>query len=151
MELYNFLRGTLAWTATIAGLWPLNIPLVALAYKIQNGPKAIEMEKQEFWLRSTFAALCVAVLTIAAVIVDYIITGMEFPAGPIHLAIFMAYIPAAVWILFLFFALDDLTQASTVLLFFVYMPAIVLYVLNWITGLWDPLLGYANSWLKVPT
>ena len=49
------------------------------------------------------------------------------------------------------FALDDLTQATTILLFYVYVPVIVLYVLNWITGLWDPLLGYANSWLKVPT
>jgi hypothetical protein len=35
VELYIFFLGTLAWIATITVLWPLNGPVIALAYKIQ--------------------------------------------------------------------------------------------------------------------
>ena len=39
MELYEFLRGTLAWTVSVAALWPLNIPLAVLAYRIHRGQR----------------------------------------------------------------------------------------------------------------
>ena len=47
MELYKFFWGALAWIATFAILWPINVPLIALAYKVQNGPKPISIEREE--------------------------------------------------------------------------------------------------------
>jgi hypothetical protein len=149
MELYDFLRGTIAWTVTVAGLWPFNIPLAALAYKIHNGPKPVEMETKEYWMRSTFAALGVALATIAMVIVDYLLAEVAgFPAGPIHLAVFMGYVPVAVWILFVFFALDDLLPALGLFVVYVYLPVLVLYVLNLLVPFWTPLVSFAGNWLK---
>ena len=51
MELFQFLRGTLAWMASITLLWPINVPLLALAFKIRQGAKEIDMERDEFWKR----------------------------------------------------------------------------------------------------
>ncbi len=150
-EMYEFLRGLLAWTATVAVLWPVNVPLAALAFKITHGQRPLDMETSEFWTRSTFAALGVSLLTLAMLIVDYwLAVKAEFPAGPIHLAIFMAYVPAAVFILFVFFALDDLLQALGLFVLYIYLPVLVLYVLNLLVGWWDPLVDYANEWLKAP-
>src|SRR5262245_12894111 len=130
MELYNFVRGVMAWTVTIAGL-PWGIPLVALAYKIQNGPKPITMPPREFWTRSTFAWLCVAVASWVMVFVDYLLaTWAQLPEGPIHIIVFMGYVPVAVWILFVFFAFDDLLTAVGLFVLYLYLPVFVLFVLN---------------------
>ena len=151
MELYNFLRESLAWTVTVAILWPANVPLAALAYKVRQGPRPIDMETLEFWLRSSMAAFALAVLTLVMVVIDVVLAhGADFPAGPVHLMVFMAYIPAAVWLLFVFFALEDLLQGLSVFMLYLYLPVIVLYVLNAIFGLWHWPLSTALSWLKSP-
>lgn len=152
MELYEFLRGTLAWTVTIAALWPVNIPLAVLAYRIHRGPQPIDLERNVLWIRATFASLCVALVTLAMVFVDYLLAyGAEFPAGPIHLAVFLGYVPIATWIFFVFFALDDLLPALGLFTLYVYLPVLVLYVLNLVVGFWTPLVDVANGWLKAPT
>jgi hypothetical protein len=152
VELYYFFRGTLAWTASVAALWPINVPLAALAYKIQNGPEPIKMPRKELWTRSAFGALAVALLTVVLLWFDYLLAeGADFPAGPIHLIIFMAYIPAAVWLLFVFFACDDLLPGLGLFVIYLYLPVLVLYVLNNFVAFWQPLVSFWEGWLKVPT
>ena len=152
MELYEFLRGTLAWTVSVAALWPLNIPLAVLAYRIHRGQRPIDMEPKELWIRATFASLCVALLTLAMVFVDYLLAfGADFPSGPIHLAVYLGYVPIAMWIFFVFFALDDLLPALGLFTLYVYLPVLVLYLLNLVVGFWQPLVNAAASWLKPPT
>jgi len=152
VELYEFLRGTLAWTVSVAALWPLNIPLAVLAYRIHRGQRPIDMEPKELWIRATFASLGVALLTLAMVFVDYLLAfGADFPAGPIHLAVFLGYVPIAIWIFFVFFALDDLLPALGLFMLYVYLPVAVLYLLNLLIGIWQPLVNAAASWLKAPT
>jgi hypothetical protein len=152
VEFYYFLRGTLAWTATVALLWPFNIALAALAYKIRLGPNKNPFKPKEYWVRSGMVATVVAGITLAALVLDYVLTdGTEFPAGPVHLVVFMAYVPAAMWAIFWFFALEDLMQALSVFVIYIYLPVLVLYVLNAILGFWQPLVNFAGEWLKVPT
>jgi hypothetical protein len=149
VEFYAFLRGTMAWTASIAWLWPLNIPLAALAYKIRQGPNPVDMEKKELWLRSTFAALSVALLTVAAFFADYILAEViAFPAGPVHLVVFMGYVPLVLWVLLVFFALEDLLQALAVFVLYLYLPVMALYALNAMVHFWDPWLEWVEQWLK---
>ena len=152
MEFYYFLRGTLAWTATVAILWPFNILLAALAYKIRLGPNKNPLKPKEYWVRSGAVATVVAAITLVALVLDYVLAEeMDFPAGPVHLVVFMAYVPAAVWAIFVFFALEDLMQALSVFVIYIYLPLLVLYVLNAIIGFWQPLVDLAGGMLKVPT
>ena len=152
MEFYYFLRGTLAWTATVALLWPFNIPMAALAYKIRLGPNKNPLKPKEYWVRSGAVATVVAAITLVALVLDYVLAEeMDFPAGPVHLVVFMAYVPAAVWAIFVFFALEDLMQALSVFVIYIYLPVLVLYVLNAIIGFWQPLVDLAGGMLKVPT
>jgi len=151
VEFYYFLRGTLAWTATVAILWPFNILLAALAYKIRLGPNKNPLKPKEYWVRSGAVATVVAAITLVALVLDYVLAEeMDFPAGPVHLVVFMAYVPAAVWAIFVFFALEDLMQALSVFVIYIYLPLLVLYVLNAIIGFWQPLVDLAGGMLKVP-
>ena len=155
MEFYYFLRGTLAWTATVAVLWPFNIPLAALAYKIRLGANKNPLKPKEFWGRSTLVSFIVAVITIVALVVDNFLTdGTDFPAGPIHLVVFMAYVPTAMWAIFWFFALDDLMQALSIFVIYIYLSMPVVYLLHLVIQAvlgWDPYVDIPQSFLKVPT
>src|SRR5437016_6273467 len=100
-----FFWGAMAWIATVAILWPINVPLIALAYKIQNGARPLSIDRDELWYRSLFGAGVLALLTLAFIFVDYaIIEWTDFPPGPIHLVIFMGYVPAAAYVLVISFA-----------------------------------------------
>ena len=148
MELYNFMRGTLAWTATIACLWPVNAPLLAFAYKVQHGSKPIDMDDNEYWTRSFLTSLVLGLVTAGFIFLDYMLADWaELPAGPIHLIVYVAYVPVAVWLLTIFFASDDLAQGFSIFVIYLYLPTFVLFVLNWIIGFWNPLLRIAYGYL----
>jgi hypothetical protein len=151
MEIYNFVHGTLAWIATIACLWPVNAPLLALAFKVQNGPKPIDMENDEYWMRAFAGSFVLALVTAAFVFIDFLLVEAELPAGPTHLVVFVGYVPAAVWVLALFFAMEDLLNGLSLLVIYLFMPILVLFLLNLVIGFWNPLLAYAHGWLKAPT
>lgn len=158
MELYNFVRGTLAWSATIACLWPLNIPWLAFAFKIQQGAKPIDMESDEYWTRSSVASLVLGVVSAAFIFVDYMLADWaDLPPGIIHLIVYIGYVPTAVWILTLFFAQDDLMNGLSLFVIYIYLPILVVLLLNgllWLIKLnirWDWFYGYAGTWLKVVT
>ena len=150
MELYNFVRGTLAWTATIACLWPINAPLLAFAFKVQQGAKPIDMENDEYWTRSFVGSLVLGLVTAAFIFVDYMLTDWaDFPPGPIHVIVYIGYVPVAVWILTVFFAMDDLTHGLSLFMVYIYLPVFVLWVLNWPIGFWNPLLRFVGEYLPV--
>ena len=150
MELFNFFHWALATTIAVVMLWPVNVPILALAYKVQHGPNPIPMERSEFWTRSTFAALVLAVAGLGCAVVDYLlVTGADLPAGPIHLMVFMAFLPAGAWLLFWMYAMDDLGPAFSLLLIYLCLPGFVLTLLTWL-GLWFP-VGLAESWLAKPS
>jgi len=151
VELYRFFWGLLAWIATVAILWPVNVPMLALAYKIQNGPKPLTMEREDLWYRSIVAALFVAGITLGFVILDYLVVDWgDFPSGPIHLIIFLTYVPVAAWCLFVVFAYDDLLDGFSLLLIYLGLPIFALFLFNAVFGLWNYVLGFAYNVLKSP-
>ncbi|GEM_PF-2178365 len=158
MELYNFFRGTLAWSATIACLWPLNAPLLAFAFKIQQGTKPIDMENDEYWTRSFVGSLVLGLVTAGFVFVDYMLADWaELTPGLIHMVVYIGYVPAAVWILTLFFAMDDLMHGLSLFVIYIYLPVLVILGLNgllWLVKLnirWDWFYSLVSPWLKTVT
>jgi hypothetical protein len=151
VELYKFFWGLLAWIATVAAAWPVNIPLLALAYKIQNGAKPLPVESEEMWYRSAFGAGLLALVTLGFVFLDYfIIDMMDFVPGPIHLVIFMAYVPAAAYVMFISFAFADPFEGLSVAAIYIGLPVLVLFVINAALGIWNWPLSVAYDYLKSP-
>lgn len=148
MELFAFFRDVLAWSATIACLWPLNIPWAYLAYVIRNGPRELPIDTEELWWRCVWGTLALAVTTAAFIFIDWIFADwFYFPPGVVHLSVFMGYVPAAVWVLTLFFAFTDLLDGLGLFVLYLFLLMAGLWVLNAVTGLWQPLLDYVNTWL----
>jgi hypothetical protein len=149
VDLFEFLRYTVAWTATIALLWPLNVPLAALAYKVRNGAKPIDMPPSEFWTRSTFAALGLLVFAVAMVGLDYYLAfEAEFPPGPVHAIAFTAFLPVAAWYFFVLFALEDMGEGLGAAMLYLYLPMLVLLPLHGLFGVWGFMLNFVLGWLK---
>jgi hypothetical protein len=138
VTLYGFFSWSLAVITVVTLLWPLNVPLLALAYKVRQGGQKIDMEPREFWTRSLAAALGLAVLTLILLGVAYLlVVGAELPAGQIHLVLFMLYVPAAVAYVFWMYALEDLVQGLGVFALYILLPLLPLLLLGRFTGLWN--------------
>src|SRR5947208_724571 len=89
--------------AFVTLIWPLNVPIVAGAYRVYHQGKAPAFEQGEFWVRSTLAALGLAVLTVVFLFIQYILVeGFEFKEvqGPIVVALFMLYLPIGAFYVF---------------------------------------------------
>jgi len=151
VELYKFFWGALAWIATVVVLWPINVPLLALAYKIQNGPKPLAIGRVELWYRSLVGAGLLALMTVGFIFLDYVFIDLtDFPPGPIHLVIFMAYIPAGAYVLLVSFAFAELLEGLGVLVIYIVLPVLVLFLINAISDIWEGPLGVAYGFLKPP-
>jgi hypothetical protein len=137
VELYRFFSQALAVLATITLAVPLSVPLAALAYKVRLGPKPVPFEPKPFWLRSAGAALGLALFTgVALGLERVLVAGVEFPAGPVHLVLFMAYLPAGVWLMFWMYALDDLIEGLGVFLIYLLVPGLPLFLLGLLLDRW---------------
>jgi hypothetical protein len=148
VEVYHFFRWVLVVAVTVSVIWPLNVPLAGLAYKIFNGRRPLP-EDFHLWYRSTLAGLGLAVIALVAVALDYFLCRAALPAGVVHLVIVLLYAPAAVWFLFWIFALDEMPQGAGVLLIFVFLPGLPLGLLQLI-GFTLP-LSLAGNWLAPVT
>jgi hypothetical protein len=151
MELYLFVWATLAWTVTIAALWPVNVPLAALSYRIWNGTRPIDEEMQEeLWRRAAYGSLLIGLSAVAAVVLDYILWKWAgLPSGVVHLVVYLGLVSLATWLLMLFFALEDFFQGLSMLILYLYLPVFILWLPNWLLD--DKLLTIAKSWLQMPS
>ena len=147
MELFNFIRLMLAVIATVTIAWPVNIVFAALAYKVRLGQGSMPFETRPFWIRSTFAALGLAGMSLVLLALDNVLIKLaEFPPGPVHLLLFMVYVPAAVWYVFVLYALEDLLQALGVFVLYIFLPGLPLLLIDQVFRFWQP-LGPALSCL----
>src|SRR5262249_43345013 len=125
-------------------LWPLNVPLAALAYKIRLGRGPNPLEDEGFWWRCTFAALGLAGLSAVTLGLIYLLDkGAELPPGLVHLLVFLAYVPVAAWYLFWMFAMDDIWQSLNLFLVYILLPAGPIWLIGRMTGSWHKL---AHLW-----
>ena len=159
MDIFQFVWSTLAWTVTVAALWPLNVPMAALSFRIWRETKESDIEGTELWFRAFLASTSLAILTILFVAIDWAIADVaEFPAGPVHLAVLLGLLAAASGIVVYIFSLEDFFQGVSLVIIYLYLPVIALWLLNALLGLinsslrfWDPILSLASYGLVKPS
>jgi len=147
VDLYGFVSWSLVIVAAVTLIWPVNIPLVALAYRVHQGRQPSLMETRELWLRSTLGALGLCGLSL--VMIGLIYVGVEIAqvtAGPVQLTLFVAYLAAAVGFLFWVLALEDMVKALGVFSLYILLPGLPLLLLGRILGFWQS-LQHAAPWL----
>jgi hypothetical protein len=138
VDLYGFFSWCLTVMIAVTLVWPLNVPLMALAYKIRQGGQKIDMESREFWWRSVAAALGLTGLSLVTMGLTWYLVGQtELRAGIVHLILFMVYLPAAVWFVYWIYAL------------YILVPALPLLLAGRLFGLWPRLRDLA-PWLLPP-
>ena len=155
MEFYTFIRGALAWTASITCLWPFNIPLLFLAYRIREGQSRVDddtrVENEDLWPRAALVALLVGVLTAAWFFVDYVAANwLEIPPGLVHFGVFLCFVPCAAFLVAYFFGYEDPFIGLSIFALYLALPIFVLFLLNSLIGFWNPILDFLYTFLKDP-
>jgi hypothetical protein len=154
MPLYLFVWKLLAWSITVAVLFPLTIPWAALSYKIWHGNKPIDEElSEEIWSRAWRASLFFAIAAVVFLVLDFI-TGdadwLALPAGLVHIVCYLGFLAVAACIMHYCFSMEDFLQGLNLAVIFLYIPMAVLFVL-WLLIGWNVLFTYVLSWLREPT
>jgi hypothetical protein len=147
VDLFGFVSWTVVITLAVTLFWPANIPLLALAYKVRQGKQPITIETKELWVRAACAALALAIMSAVMLGLLYVLTqSADLPAGPMEFTLFIAYLPAAVGLLFWILALEDLLQASSVLLLYILIPGLPLLLAGRLANVWES-LRESTPWL----
>jgi len=150
VDLYRFVSWSLTIASVVTLSWPVNIPFLALAYKVRQGRQPIDMEAGEFWWRCSFGALGVAGISLVLLGLNYSLVRMtELPAGPVQLTLLLAYLPAGIGFVLWMMALEDMLQATSVFLLYVLLPGIPLLVVGWMIHLWQT-IQQNFGWLLSP-
>lgn len=149
--MFGFFSWTLAVIAAVTLLWPLNIPVIALAYKVRQGPGPLALDFGPFLLRSTFAALGLALLTLVVLLLDYVsVEELNLPFGPVQFVLLLAYLPTAVWYVFWMFALEDFMQGLSLYVLYVLLAGLPLLIIGRLFGFWT-WVRVTAPWLLPPT
>ena len=111
---------------TLAVGFPLSVPLVALAYKVQNGAPPIPLESSDFWRRSAGAGVGLSVLHIVEMVLGYLLTEVaDMAPGLVWLVLVLFHLSVAVWFLnWVFFGLEEIVRAFELYLAFSILFAI---------------------------
>src|SRR5262249_25048391 len=134
-DIYRIFAGALWILLVVTVVWPLNLPWLALAYKVRHGHKPIPMEPVEFWVRTTLASLALALLALLAFGVRAVaLNVMELREieGLVYTVLFLVCVPAGVLLVAWLYAFDDLTEALGVYLVYLIAPGLVLLALYWL-------------------
>lgn len=146
-EFFEFFRQVLILTIIISLYFPLNVPLAALAYKVRNGSQPIALDTVSFWMRSLAAAGGMVVISLSLMGFDAALTSGGLPPGPVHLLMFVLYVPLSSWWMFTVFALEDIWEGLSTLLLYVFLPGFVLVVGKLIFGSWPPHYLDIHAWI----
>jgi hypothetical protein len=151
VDIFGLVSWSLAVVVSVTLLWPLNILLLALAYRVRQSGKKGGLRGSELWWRSSLAATSLALLSAVLLGLTYSLVELaELRAGPVQLALLVAYLPAAVGLVFWMLALEDMLQGLSVFLLYILLPGLPLLLAGRITGLWEWLRRSA-PWLLLPT
>lgn len=150
MDLFAFIGWVVAVVCLVTLAWPLNVPLMALAYKVRRGTQPLDVEGAELWTRSALASGGPAGMSLALLLLAYLLVqGAGLPQGPTVLVLLMAYLPAAVAYVTWCWGYDELVDGLSVFLIYVLLPGLPLLLVGWLTGLWRTLAANA-PWLLTP-
>ncbi len=137
MDLFGFVSWSLVTLLAVTLIFPPNVLLLALAYKVRQGRKPIDMEGREFWIRCILGSLGLAGCSLVLVGLSYALTRVMQMHGAIQLILLIAYLPAAVGYLFWVLALEDMVQALSLFLLYILLPGLPLLLVGRFTGLWE--------------
>jgi hypothetical protein len=150
VDFFSVIAWVLVIVIAVTVIWPLNIPLMALAWKVRQGTQKLDLEPSEFWWRCTFAALGLAALTLLVLGLSYgLIVEVELDKvarGPVHLVLLSIFLVAGTFYLFWMLALEDFFQALTVIFIYLLLPGLPLVLLGWLFGVGKVLSDYV-PWL----
>ena len=138
MDLFSFVAWLLVTVVIVTILWPLNIPMLALAIKVRRAQQPLGYEPAELWWRCTFGALGLAVLALIVCGLSYgLIEEMEMKGvqGPVHLVLLLLFIAAGIPYLFWMLGLDDMVEAAGIFMLYVFLPGLPLFGLGWLLSL----------------
>jgi hypothetical protein len=147
VDLFGLVAWILVVLVVVTLIWPLNVPLLALACKVRQGTQPLGYEPREFWLRCTFGALGLSVMTLLLLGLTYgLIVEAELKpaAGVVHLVLLLIYVVVAMAYLFWMLALEDMLQALSVFLLYVFLPGVPLFLLGWLFGAGGWIAGNAD-------
>ena len=149
MPLFIFVSWCLLTIGVVTLIWPLNIPLLALAYKVRLGYRPVPLARAAFWWRSTFGSLGLAGMTLVLMGLLYaLVDGADFKPEQVELVLLMAYLPAAVWYLFWMFAMEDMLESLSVFLLYVLLSGLPLLLIGRWFGWWET-VAKDYSWLLI--
>jgi hypothetical protein len=147
VALFKFVSWCLVAITVVTLMWPLNVPLAALAYKVRLGYRPIPLERNALWLRATFAALGLCGMTLVLLGLNYaLVAGAELKPEQVQIVLLMLYLPAAVAYLFWIFAMEDMLDALGLFLLYILLPGLPLLLLGRLFGWWNT-LGREAPWL----
>jgi len=150
VDVYRFVSWCLTIIAVVTLIWPVNIGLLALAYKVRQGRQPIDMEPSEFWWRCCFGALGLLGISVVLLGLNYLLVQMAgMPAGPVQIMLLFGYVLAALGFLFWMIAHEDLLHAASVFFLYVLLPGVPLLLIGRMTHSWEKLMQFA-PWLLSP-
>jgi len=130
--------------------FPLNVPLMALAYKVRHGSEPLEVEGSELWTRSALASAGPAGLSLVLLLLAYaLVQGAELPRGITLVVLLLAYLPAAVAYVTWCWGYDEFVDGLSVFLIYVLLPGLPLLLIGWLAGL-SKTLAEKAPWLLTP-
>jgi hypothetical protein len=151
VDLFVFVGWTVAVVCLVTLAWPLNVPVMALAYRVRRGSEPLDVEGRELWTRSALASAGPAGMSLALLALAFaLIQGAGLPQGPTLLVLLLCYLPAAVFYVSWCWGYDEFVDGLGLFLIYVLLPGLPLLLLGWLVGLWRALAANA-PWLLTPT
>jgi hypothetical protein len=150
VDLFAVLGWVVAVLCLVTLAFPLNVPLMALAYKVRHGNAPLDVEGSELWTRSVLAAVGPAGMSLVLLVLAYaLVQGAELPRGGTLVVLLLAYLPAAIAYVTWCWGFDEFVDGLSVFLIYVLMPGLPLLLVGWLVGLWRTVAEKA-PWLLTP-
>jgi hypothetical protein len=150
VDLFAFIGWAVVVLCLVTLAWPLNVPLMALAYKVRRGSEPLDIEGTELWTRSALASVGPAGMSLILLLLTYVLVQVAgLPPGPTVLVLFLLYLPAAVGYVTWCWGYDEFVDGLGLFLIYVLMPGLPLLLVGWLIGLWRTVAANA-PWLLTP-
>ena len=150
MDLFAFVSWFVAVVCLVTLAWPLNVPLMAFAYKVRLGTRPLDVEWPELWTRAALASVGPAAMSLVLLALAYVLVKLAgLPQGATVLVLFLLYLPAAVGYVTWCWGYDEFVDGLGLFLIYVLLPGLPLLLIGWLTTLRLTLAQNA-PWLLTP-
>jgi hypothetical protein len=148
VQVYVFVRALLAWSISVAVLWPVMFPWSRFAYRIWHGTKPIDEElEDELWWRAGYSSSLMFVVAFVMLLLNYAtVDQFGVPSGPVHIVYYLVFLTLAAFIMHYCYYMEDFFQGLSLAVIYLYIPVALLFLF----GRWNPVYQYVLTWLIEP-